>query len=208
MQELHHLAVHEAVLLLESDPEDGLDDSEAAGRRERFGPNVLPAVRRQGPLVRLALQFHHPLIYILVAAGVVTAVLGEVVDASVIFGVVLINAAIGFVQESRAEQALEALVRMARTRATVMRSGRKLAIDSQELVPGDLVLLESGDKVPADLRLVSVRDLRADESHLTGESVPVEKSDRILPRDTVVADRENLAFAGTLVSGGRVPASS
>jgi magnesium-transporting ATPase (P-type) len=203
VQELHHLAVHEAVLLLESDPEHGLDDSEAAARRERFGPNVLPAVRRKGPLVRLALQFHHPLIYLLVAAGVVTAVLGEVVDASVIFGVVLINAAIGFVQESRAEQALEALVRMARTRATVMRSGRKLAIDSQELVPGDLVLLESGDKVPADLRLVSVRDLRADESALTGESVPVEKSDRILPRDTVVAERANLAFAGTLVSGGR-----
>ena len=203
VQELHHLAVHEAVLLLESDPERGLDDSEAAARRERFGPNVLPAVRRQGPLVRLALQFHHPLIYILVAAGAVTAALGEVVDASVIFGVVLINAAIGFVQESRAERALEALVGMARTRATVIRGGRKLAIDSQELVPGDLVLLESGDKVPADLRLVSVRELRADESTLTGESEPAAKSDRILPRETVVADRENLAYAGTLVSGGR-----
>ena len=197
------MAVHEALLLLESDPEHGLDDAEAAARRERFGPNVLPRARRQGPLVRLALQFHHPLIYILTAAGAVTALLGNAVDASVIFGVVLINAGIGFVQESRAERALEALVRMARTRATVMRSGRKLAIDSRELVPGDLVLLESGDKVPADLRLVAVRDLRADESTLTGESAPVEKSDRILPRETVVADRENLAFAGTLVSAGR-----
>ena len=197
------MAVHEAVLLLESDPEHGLDDTEVAARRERFGPNVLPHVGRQGPLVRLALQFHHPLIYILAAAGAVTALLGNAVDASVIFGVVLINAAIGFVQESRAEQALEALVRMARTRATVMRGGRKLAVNSQELVPGDLVLLEPGDKVPADLRLVSVRELRADESTLTGESESVEKSDRILPRETVVADRENLAFAGTLVSGGR-----
>ena len=197
------MAIHEAVLLLESDPEYGLDDAEAAARRERFGPNVLPHVRRQGPLVRLALQFNHPLIHVLVAAGVVTALLGKTVDASVIFGVVLINAAIGFVQESRAERALEALVGMARTRATVIRGGRKLAIDSQELVPGDLVLLESGDKVPADLRLVSVRELRADESTLTGESAPVAKSDRILPRETVVADRENLAFAGTLVSGGR-----
>ncbi len=203
VQELHHLAVHEAVLLLESDHEHGLDDAEAAARRERFGPNVLPHLRRQSPLVRLALQFHNPLIYILVAAGAVTALLGEVVDASVIFGVVVINAVIGFVQESRAEQALEALVRMARTRATVVRGGRKLAIDSQDLVPGDLVLLESGDKVPADLRLISVRELRADESTLTGESVPVAKSDRILPRETIVADRENLAFAGTLVSGGR-----
>ena len=165
-------------------------------------------MRRQGALVRLALQFHHPLIYILIVAGAVTAALGEAVDASVIFGVVLINAVIGFVQESRAEQALEALVTMARTRATVVRGGRKLSLDSQELVPGDLVLLESGDKVPADLRLVSVRELRADESALTGESVPVAKSDRILPRETVVADRENLAFAGTLVSGGRAPASS
>ncbi len=203
VQELHHLPVHEAILLLESDHEHGLDDAEAAARRERFGPNVLPHVRRQGPLVRLALQFHNPLIYILVAAGAVTALLGGVVDASVIFGVVVINAAIGFIQESRAEQALEALVRMARTRATVVRGGRKLAIDSQDLVPGDLVLLESGDKVPADLRLISVRELRADESTLTGESVPVAKSDRILPRETIVADRENLAFAGTLVSGGR-----
>ncbi len=197
------MAIHEAVLLLESDPEYGLDDAEAAARRERFGPNVLPHVRRQGPLVRLALQFNHPLIHVLVAAGVVTALLGKAVNASVIFGVVLINAAIGFVQESRAERALEALVGMARTRATVIRGGRKLAIDSQELVPGDLVLLESGDKVPADLRLVSVRELRADESTLTGESEPAAKSDRILPRETVVADRENLAYAGTLVSGGR-----
>ena len=197
------MAVHEAILLLGSDPEFGLDDAEAADRRERFGPNVLPHVRRQGPFVRFALQFHHPLVHVLVAAGVVAALLGKVVDASVIFGVVLVNAVIGFVQESRAERALEALVGMARTRATVIRDGRKLAIDSQELVPGDLVLLESGDKVPADLRLVSVRELRADESTLTGESVPVAKSDRILPRDTIVADRENLAYAGTLVSGGR-----
>ncbi len=203
VQELHHLPVHEVVLLLESDPEYGLEDAEVAPRQDRFGPNVLPRGRRPGPLARLALQFRNPLIYILVAAGTVTALIGGRVNASVIFGVVIINAAIGFIQESRAEQALESLVRMARTRATVVRSGRRLSVDSRELVPGDLVLLESGDRVPADLRLVSARELRADESALTGESLPVSKSDRTMPHETVVADRENLAFSGTLVSGGR-----
>ncbi len=114
MPELHHMSVYEAVLMLESDPEQGLDEAEAAARRERFGPNELPRPRRRSALARLALQFHDPLIYILIAAGAVTAALGQAVDATVIFGVVVINAAIGFVQESRAEQALEALLKVAR----------------------------------------------------------------------------------------------
>jgi len=199
----HHLAAHEVVLLLETDAGNGLSTDEAAGRLERFGPNVLPKFRRHGPLLRFLFQFHHPLIYVLLAATAITALLGEWVDAGVIFGVVLVNAIVGFIQESRAEAALESLVAMMKTEATVRRDGRKIRIPSSEIVPGDLVLLESGDKVPADLRLTGVRELRVDESALTGESVPVDKADHVLPPEMVVADQKNMAFSGTLVTYGQ-----
>lgn len=199
----HHLPAHEVVLLLETDSTKGLTSEEAAQRRERFGPNVLPKFRRHGPLLRFLFQFHHPLIYVLLVATGMTAVLDEWVDAGVIFGVVLVNAIVGFVQESRAEKALDALLSMMKTEATVRRDGRKVRIPSAEIVPGDLVLLESGDKTPADLRLIAVRELRVDESALTGESVPVEKVDQVLPPETVVADRKNMAFSGTLVTYGQ-----
>ncbi|ALA60276.1 cation-transporting P-type ATPase [Nitrospira moscoviensis] len=199
----HHLPAHEVVLLVETDVAKGLASDEAARRLERFGPNVLPKVRRQGPLIRFLLQFHHPLIYVLLAATAVTLLLGEWVDAGVIFGVVLANAVVGFIQESRAEAALESLAAMMKTEAAVRRDGRKHRITSAEIVPGDVVLLESGDKVPADLRLTGVRELRVDESALTGESLPVEKADQVLPPETVVADRKNMAFSGTLVTYGQ-----
>lgn len=199
----HELPVHEVLLLLETDGETGLDPSEAADRLERFGANVLPSLRRNGPLVRLLLQFHHPLVYVLLAAAGITALLGEVVDAAVILGVVVANAAIGFVQEAKAESALEALANMVVTEAHVLRGGVRSRIRSVELVPGDLVLLESGDKVPADLRLTAVRDLQIDESALTGESVPVTKAAIELPAGTVVADRHNMAHSGTLVTYGQ-----
>jgi cation-transporting ATPase F len=199
----HHLPVHEVVLLLESDTTKGLTSDEAARRLERFGPNVLPKFSRHGPLLRFLLQFHHPLIYVLLAATVITALLGEWVDASVIFGVVLVNAVVGFIQESRAEAALDALASMMKTEAVVRRDGRKIRVPSSDIVPGDVVLLESGDKVPADLRLTRVRELRVDESALTGESVPVEKAEQVLPPETVVADRKNMAFSGALVAYGQ-----
>ncbi len=163
----HELPVHEVVLLLETDADDGLSKSEAADRLERFGPNVLPHIGRHGPLLRFLLQFHHPLLYVLLAAGATTALLGEVVDASVIMAVVVINAIIGFLQESRAERALEALVAMVQTQATVVRGGEKRRLPSVEIVPGDLILLEAGDKVPADLRLLTVRDLLAEVAAMT-----------------------------------------
>lgn len=203
MNSHHHLPAHEVVLLLESDTAQGLTSAEAAQRLERFGPNVLPKFRRHGPLIRFLFQFHHPLIYVLLAATVVTAFLGEWVDASVIFGVVLVNAVIGFIQESRAEAALDALASMMKTDARVRRDGQTVRVPSEDLVPGEVVLLESGDKVPADLRLTKVRELRVDESALTGESVPVEKADHVLPPETVVADRKNMAFSGTLVTFGQ-----
>ena len=153
--------------------------------------------------LRFLLQCHHPLIYILLAATVITALLGEWVDASVIFGVVLVNAIVGFIQESRAERALEALMSMVKTEATVVREGEKHQISSSNVVPGDVVLVQSGDKVPADLRLISIRELQIDESALTGESVPVVKEEWQLPSDTVLADRRNLAYSGTLVTYGQ-----
>jgi cation-transporting P-type ATPase F len=199
----HHLPAHEVLVLLESDMERGLTSEAAEERLGRFGPNVLPKFRRRGPLIRLLLQFHHPLIYVLLVATAVTASLGEWVDAGVIFGVVLVNAVVGFIQESRAEAALDALASMMTTEVRVRRDGRTIRVPSEDIVPGDVVLLESGDKVPADLRLTRIRELRVDESALTGESLPVEKADHVLPPETVVGDRKNMAFSGTLVTYGQ-----
>ncbi|HWH15005.1 MAG TPA: HAD-IC family P-type ATPase [Miltoncostaeaceae bacterium] len=202
MHDTHQLTVDEAAALVASDAERGLTGEEVARRREVHGPNTLPGPRRRGPLRRLAAQFHNPLIYVLVAAAGVTAAIGDLVDTGVIAGVVLVNAVIGFVQESRAERALQALMSIASTRATVVRDGRRRVVDSAELVPGDLVHLEAGDRVPADVRLAWVRQLGVDESMLTGESVPVDKRTDPLAGDAVVADRLNMAFAGTLVTTG------
>ena len=153
--------------------------------------------------MRFLLQFHQPLIYILLAAGTVTALLQEWVDAGVIFGVVLVNAFIGFIQEAKAVKAIEALARTMTTEATVLRAGEKQRISSAEVVPGDIVLLQSGDKVPADMRLFQTRDLQVDESALTGESVPVDKKPDVLDHDTGLADRRNMAYASSLVTYGQ-----
>ncbi|MER7421007.1 HAD-IC family P-type ATPase [Micromonospora peucetia] len=198
----HALAVHEVVLLLGTDTEHGLTEEEAAARLQRYGPNVLPAAAGGGALRRLLRQFHNPLIYVLVAAGVVTLLLAEYVDSAVIFGVVLVNAVVGFLQESRAEAALDALRAMVRTQARVLRAGRQRQVPSDVVVPGDLVLMEAGEKVPADLRLVRAAELRADESALTGESLPVRKDELVVPVETPVADRRNLLYSGTLLTGG------
>jgi Ca2+-transporting ATPase len=155
------------------------------------------------PFKRFLLQFRQPLVYILMAATLVTAFLQAWVYSAVIFGVVLINAVVGFLQEAKAEKAVESLKDMLITKTTVMRDGEKTMVSSEELVPGDLVLLQSGDKVPADLRLSLIRDLQIDESPLTGESVPVVKCIDPLSPDTILADRRNMAYAGTLVSYGQ-----
>jgi cation-transporting P-type ATPase F len=201
--EAHHgLASHEVVLLLETDPGGGLTEAEARQRRERYGPNVLPRAGRAGPLVRVARQVNHPLIYVLLAAGAVALALGEHVDAAVIVAVVAVNTLVGYVQEAKAEAALDALRAMTHTRVRVVRDGRARKLVSEDVVPGDLVLVEAGDKVPADLRLVRVSGLRADESALTGESVPVTKDEVVLPAETPVADRRNMLYSGTLVTSG------
>ncbi|GAT71035.1 ATPase [Planomonospora sphaerica] len=198
----HGLPTHEVVLLLQTDPVSGLDEQEARHRLDRHGPNTLPRPRSAGPLLRWLRQFHDPLVYVLLAAGVITALLGEVVDSVVIFAVVALNAIIGFVQESKAEAALEGLRAMIRTDARVIRGGVVRTLPSERLVPGDLVMVEAGDKVPADLRLVRLAELQADESALTGESVPVAKDETALPAQTPVADRRNMLYSGTLVTSG------
>jgi cation-transporting ATPase F len=181
----------------------GLDEVEAAARLQKHGPNC-PSVRPgPGLLARFLSQLTQPLILVLIASGSVTLFLREWVDASVIFGVVLVNAVIGFIQEGKAEAALAALARAVAAEATVLRAGARRKLDAVELVPGDVVVLSAGDKVPADLRLFAGKELRTAEAALTGESVPVDKHCEPLAADTSLADRRNMAYTGTLVVGGQ-----
>jgi len=198
----HHLPIIEVLELLGSDAEQGLDTFEVHDRQEQYGPNTLSHPDRQSPLILFLLQFNQPLVYILLVAVIVTAILREWVDSGVILGVVLINSLIGFLQESKAEKAITALRRTMSSEATVLRAGSKQIIPSQELVPGDILLLNPGDKVPTDLRLIATKELRIDESTLTGESLPAEKHSDTLLRDTSLMDRRNMAYSSTLVTGG------
>lgn len=198
----HHLPEDEVTDLLDAHPENGLDQFEIEDRRQEFGANTLTIKKGKGPLLRFLLQFHQALVYILLVAIGVKLYLDDWVAASVILGVVLLNAIIGFVQEGKALSALAALSHALKTEATVLRSGEKQRIDARELVPGDMVLLQSGDKVPADMRLLNCRELQIDESALTGESVPVSKLVSVLQHDTLLADRTNMLYSSTLVTYG------
>ncbi len=199
----HQLPAEDIARLLDVDPRTGLTGDTVSRRKRQYGPNRLATSQATPGWQRLLLQLTQPLMYVLLIAGGVTFALGEWVDAAVILGVVGVNAIVGFFQESKAGKAIEALSKMVVTEATVRRDGHKRRIDSSELVPGDVVLLQSGDKVPADVRLLHVRNLQIDESALTGESVPVSKHPDPLATDTLLAERKNLAFAGTLVTYGQ-----
>ena len=188
---------------LEADRQDGLTGAEAQRRLEAYGPNRLKPPEREGPLKRFLKQFHNVLIYILIIAGVITTLLAHYLDSAVIFGVVVINAVIGYIQEGKAEKALDAISSMLSPRAVVLRGGERRTVDAETLVPGDLVLLEAGDRVPADVRVLEGRNLRVDEAVLTGESVPVEKADTPVAAEAELGDRKPLAFSGTLVTDGR-----
>ena len=182
---------------------EGLTAAEAAQRLARHGPNRLTPPKRRGPLIRFLLQFHNVLIYVLLGAAGVTTVLGHWVDTGVILGVVLINALIGFIQEGKAEKSLDAIRNMLSLTATVLRDGRRQEIAAETLVPGDIVLLASGDKVPADVRLFEMRNLRIEEAALTGESEPVEKSSLPVNENAPLGDRRSMAYSGTLVVFGQ-----
>jgi magnesium-transporting ATPase (P-type) len=199
-----HALSHEDILLSQKSSLHGLSQSEATLRLQRYGHNTLPEVKMPGIGKVFLHQFVSPLIYVLLAAAVLSLLIEEWSDAGFITAVLLINAIIGSIQEYSAQRAAAALQDLVKTRCRVLREGDTYEIDAQELVPGDLVLLESGDKVPADLRLIMAHDLEVDESLLTGESLPVLKdSDAVLSRDAALGDRANMLFTGTLVGRGR-----
>ncbi|KFI25526.1 carbonate dehydratase [Haematobacter missouriensis] len=182
---------------------EGLASAEAAERLTRYGPNDLPEQAARPAIVRLLAQFNNVLIYFLIAAAAAALLLGHPVDAGVILAVVLANAIVGFVQEGKAEQALSAIRALIAPHAVALRDGERMEVDTRDLVPGDVVLLEAGDQVPADLRLLRARHLVIDESILTGESVPVQKDTRPVSAAAAIGDRSDMAFSGTLVATGQ-----
>jgi magnesium-transporting ATPase (P-type) len=198
----HALPADEVLRAIESRSE-GLSGDEAAKRLEAVGPNRLPAPPRDGLLKRFFKHFNDLLIYILIAAAAVTALLQHWIDTGVILAVVLINAIIGFLQEGKAEQALEGIRKMLSLHAHTRRDGEWAELEAEALVPGDIVRLRSGDRVPADLRLIEAVNLRVEESALTGESVPADKNTEPVAMEAGVGDRHGAAYSGTMVAAGR-----
>jgi magnesium-transporting ATPase (P-type) len=199
----HAMPADEVAKRLATNWNTGLDAAEASARLQKYGPNRLPEGKKRGPFVRFLSQFNNILVYVLLSAGFIKLMLSLWVDAAIIFGVVILNALLGFVQEGKAEKALDSIRNMLSAEARTMRDGETRMISAEELVPGDIVLLESGDKVPADLRLADAKNLRTEEAALTGESVPAEKSTDVVSSTATVGDRESMVFSGTMVISGR-----
>jgi magnesium-transporting ATPase (P-type) len=198
----HSMTVAE-VLAATGSSDRGLSTSEAEDRRRLYGPNRPRPPKRRSAFVSFLLQFHNVLIYVLLASAAITAAMQHWVDTAVILGVVIINALIGFLQEGKAERALDAIRKMLSLHASVLRDGRRQAVAAESLVPGDLVWVESGDKVPADLRLLEVKNLQAQEAALTGESMAVEKNTERVEPSAALGDRTCMMYSGTLVASGR-----
>ena len=201
-KEWHSLSIEEVLRKLRTS-EEGLSEEEAQRRLEEFGPNELRKEKGKSPWSIFFDQFKDFLIILLLGATFVSLLIGEVLDAAAIMAIVIISAFLGFLQEYRAERALEALKKMAALEALVIRDGRERRILAKELVPGDIILIHAGDKVPADARLIEEFNLKVDEAPLTGESVPVNKEVMVLPLETALADRKNMLYAGTIVTYGR-----
>ena len=199
----HAIAVNEVIKRLTTSTDKGLDASEASTRLQKYGPNRLPEGKKRGPFMRFLAQLNNILVYVLLGAGFVKLMLGLWLDAGIIFGVVLLNALLGFIQEGKAEKALDSIRNMLSAEARTTRGGETRMIPAEELVPGDVVLLESGDKVPADLRLADAKNLRTEEAALTGESVPAEKTTDPVAEKSTVGDRDSMVFSGTMVVSGR-----
>jgi magnesium-transporting ATPase (P-type) len=198
----HALPPEEALATLSVEA-TGLDQRDAEARLRRYGPNALPEAPRQHPLLRFLAHFNSVLIYFLLGAALIALLLNHGIDAAVILAVVLVNAVVGFIQEGKAEEALGAIQDMIAPHAMVLRSGERRVVAVPELVPGDIVLLEAGDRVPADIRLLRARGLLIDEAALTGESVAAEKHQTLIAADAGIADQSNMAFSGTLVAAGQ-----
>jgi magnesium-transporting ATPase (P-type) len=198
-----HAQTGDAVLSAMRVTAGGLSAAEAARRLQEHGPNALPAVAGRHALIRFLSQFNNALIYFLLAAAVAAVVVGHTIDAAVIVAVVVVNAVVGFVQEGKAEQALEAIRKMISPHANVMRDGERQSIGVADVVVGDIVLLEAGDRVPADIRLLRARGLLIEEAILTGESVAAEKHEQPVPADVPLGDRTSMAYSGTMIAAGQ-----
>lgn len=200
-QSPHAVSSAELFKFLDSS-ENGLDENTVAKRILQYGKNALLAAPPIPGWKRFLLQFQNVLIYVLITSAIISLILQHWVDSGVIFTVVLVNAIVGFIQEGKAEQALRAISSLTSTHSLVIRNGVSLSIDSKELVPGDVVTIQAGDKVPADLRLFFCKDLQCNESALTGESQAVEKNTELLSGNIALADQTNMAFMGTMVTFG------
>ena len=197
------MGADEVLQRLQADAKQGLSSDVAAARLRQYGANRLPEGKKQSVFMRFLMQFNNVLVYVLLAAGFVKLMVGLWLDAGIILAVVVLNSLLGFIQEGKAEKALDSIRNMLSSEARVIRDGVTRIIPADQLTPGDIVLLESGDKIPADLRLIEVKNLRTEEAPLTGESVPIDKTTQAVSARAVVGDREGMAFSGTLVSSGR-----
>lgn len=207
MQELsktswHSLPVEQIAEMLQTDPKQGLSLSEVNNRLQKFGENIASVKKEKSSVISFLLQFRQPLVLILIIAGFITAMLQQWVDTGVIFGVVVANAVIGFIQEHKAGKAIQALAQIVKSENVVIRNGEKTRLLSSGIVPGDVIQLRSGDKIPADMRLHHTKDLKIDESILTGESISVKKRTEVFPSNTIFAERRNMVYGGTLVTNG------
>ncbi|HCC68371.1 MAG TPA: cation-translocating P-type ATPase, partial [Nitrospiraceae bacterium] len=199
----HSMEAVEVLKEMNTDIHYGLAEDEVKGRLEKYGYNEMKKEEGISPFILFLHQFKNTLILILLAATLISLAAGKSFEAGLIFVIVMFSALLGFIQEYRAEKALAALKKMLSPTITVLREGKEKDIPSKDLVPGDILLLEAGDKIPADARLVEIYSLRCDEAPLTGESVPVGKNIRPMPKDVSVSDRKNMVFTGTTVTGGR-----
>lgn len=198
-----HTLEPDAVLQNIGSNRDGLSEQEVKGRREKYGINEIRREKKISPLKLFIEQFENILIILLLAATAFSLLVGEVLDAVVIFAIVIASAGLGFIEEFRSENAVQLLKQLAAPTVTLIREGKEQVVPSSDIVPGDIVVLRVGDKVPADIRLIEVFNLKIDEAPLTGESLPVEKNVTVLPENTVIPDMTNMSFSGTVVTYGR-----
>ena len=201
----HHLTIEETLSKTGSQRE-GLTAIEASERLEKYGPNQLKGRKKASPVKAFLSQFLSPLIYVLLVAVIISFVVGHYMDAWVILGVLILNAIIGYVQESKAEKAMEALMKLAAPKSSVRRDGQQMDVPAQDIVPGDIILLEAGDRVPADARLIDASNLKVNEATLTGESVAVDKFTKVIPGELSISERKNMVFMGTVIPYGRAAA--
>jgi Ca2+-transporting ATPase len=202
----HYFENAEAVMRSENTSKDGLSQKQAAEKISRFGKNKLAEGKKKSLIARLLGQMTDPMVIVLIVVAVISGVLGEIADSIIILMVVILNSVLGVIQEGKAEKAIEALQQMASPFSKVRRDGHVQQIKSEDIVPGDIIILEAGDAVPADMRIIEASSLKIEEASLTGESVPVEKSHHTIEKakeEISLGDRKNMAYMGTNVSYGR-----